>query len=442
MCFSRYINVNELLGKCYMEGFSVGNQGFNGGWKEPSQEVRNTYGFADTFIKTLRKHTLSAGVDLMHQFAEEYTQYPTQPIISFSNESNTGNGLADFLLGYMAEYEQGAGEIADVSGWQFAPDVQDEYRVRPDLTLNIGLRRDPNFAPTSAGGRGAAFVAGQQSTMFPNAPQGLIFPGDAGMTATLMPDSTGYWEPRLGMAWPPKNLPRTVVHAGFGLFTRPLEYSSYNHAADIAPFSPLCNFYGSNGSCAGGCTPNTNHIINGPLNFNNPWSTFAGTNSASRFLPFASVSYKPASNSPVTTPVTVDQSFARNLRLGITESWNVSLEQQVSSSMVVRLAYVASESYHQSNAIDQNVGIYSTASPSGTRPYSNFGQIFTDLSSATSSYNSLQADFERHMSHGLQVQSNFTWSKTIDLASSVTSLSARPISEIRSTWLGTAGIPQ
>jgi len=418
MCFSRYITVDELPGQCYMEGFSVGNQGFNGGWTEPSQEVRNTYGFTDTFIKTLHRHTLSAGVDLLHQFAEEYTQYPTQPIISFTNGSYTGNGLADFLLGYMSEYEQGAGEIADVAGWQVAPYIQDEYRMRPNLTLNLGLRWDPNYAPTSAGGRGAAFVAGQQSTVFPNAPMGLIFPGDQGMTSTLMNDSTGYWEPRVGVSWQPNGFPHTVLHGGFGLFTGPLEYSSYNHAADIAPFSPLYNFYGANGSCAGGCHPNTNQQIIGPLNFNNPWSSFSGTGNASPFPPFTSVSYKPATNSPIATPVTVDQSFARNFKLGITQSWNVSLEQQIGSTMVARLAYVASESFHLSDAIDQNAAIYSAAVPSGTRPYSNFGQILTDFSSATSSYNSLQAGFERRMSHGLQVQSNFTWSKTIDVASS------------------------
>jgi hypothetical protein len=425
MCFSRYINVTELAGQCYMEGFEADKDGFNGGWTEPSQEVRNTYGFTDTFIKTLSRHTLSAGANLMHQFAEEYTQYPTQPIVKF-NGNYTNSGLADFLLGYMSSYEQGAGEIADVAGWQFAPYIQDEYRMRPNLTLNVGLRWDPNYAPTSAGGRGAAFVAGQQSSVFPNAPLGLIFPGDRGMTSTLMNDSTGYWEPRLGVAWQPKGLPHTVVHAGFGLFTGPLEYSSYNHAADIAPFSPLFTINGGNTTCAGGpCVPNTNQTFtvnqsNGPMNFDNPWASpaaagVAGPGGTSPFPPFTSVSYKPATNSPIATPVTVDQSFARSFKLGITQSWNVSVEQQIGANMVARLAYVASESYHQTDAIDENAGIYANG---GARPFGNFSQILTNFSAATASYNSLQASFERHLANGLQLQSNFTWSKTIDVASS------------------------
>ena len=419
MCFSRYIDVTELPGQCYMEGFTVGGNGFNGGWTEPSQEDRNTYGVSDIIIKTLNRHTISTGFNLQHQFAEEYTQYPTQPIITF-NGQYTGSGLADFLLGYMSQYEQGAGEIADISGWQVGPFVQDEFRLRPNLTLNVGLRWDPNLAPTSAGGRGAAFVPGQQSTVFPNAPVGLIFPGDTNMTSALMPNSYGYWQPRVGISWQPHNLPRTVFHAGFGMFTGPLEYSSYNHAADVAPFSPLYTLYGNNSSCVGAsaCTPNTGQTLTGMLNFNAPWSNFAGTNDVSPFPPFASVGYKPPTDSTFSTPMTVDQSFSRNFKLPITQSWNVSIEQQLSASMVFRLAYVGSESYHMSNAIDQNAGIYSVANPTGTRPYSSFAQVLVDQSAATASYHSLQATFERHFSHGFQLQSNFTWSKAIDIAAS------------------------
>lgn len=411
MCFSRYINVTELPGQCWMEGFSVGGNGFNGGWTEPSQEVRKTYGFTDTFSATLNRHTLSAGVNLQHQYAEEYTQYPTQPIVGF-NGHYTGSGLADFLLGYMSSYEQGAGEIADVAGWQVGPYFQDDWRLRPNLTVNLGLRWDPNFAPTSAGGRGAAFVAGQQSTMFPNAPLGLIFPGDQGLTAALMPDSTGYWEPRLGVAWQPKGLAHTVFHVGFGLFTGPLEYSSYNHAADIAPFSPTYSLFGSNPSCTGGCTPNTDQTVTGYMSFDSPWSANAGTNNVSPFPPFTSVSYKPPSNSSITAGAKLGQSFARNFKMGVTQSWNVSAEQQLNSTTVLRLAYVGTETYHQSDALDEN------ASVNNIFPYPDFSNLYELDSNGTASYNSLQATVDHHLTHGLQVQSSFTWSKTIDVASS------------------------
>ena len=73
--------------------------------------------------------------------------YPADAIIGFGG-SYTGNGLADWLLGYMSSFEQGAGELADIQGWQVDPYVNDEFRVKPGLTLTLGLRWDPDLAPS------------------------------------------------------------------------------------------------------------------------------------------------------------------------------------------------------------------------------------------------------------------------------------------------------
>jgi hypothetical protein len=88
------------------------------------------------------------------------------------------------------------------------------------------------------------------------------------------------------------------------------------------------------------------------------------------------------------------------------------------------VAYVGSESYHQSVAVDHNAavkmssGSYNSAAGGYyARPYTAFNQILENKSNATSNYNSLQVSFDRHMAHGLQVQSSLTWSKTIDEAS-------------------------
>jgi hypothetical protein len=404
MCWSRYITVTELPGQCYMEGFSVSDGGFSGGWTEPSQEGRTTYGVYDNFSKTLGNHLLSFGANLQHQYAQEATQYPTTPILGF-NGSYTGNGLADFLMGYLYSYEQGAGEIASLAGWQLGLYGQDQYRVRPNLSITAGLRWDPNFAPGVTSGRGGAFVPGQQSTLYPNAPPGLVFPGDKGISNGLMPNTYGYWEPRLGVAWQPRSLPRTSFRAGFGLFTSPLQYSMYNHTADISPFSPTYSFTGTLTGVPGTSVP---------LSLDTPWSQFEGTGGVSPFPPFAP--FKPASDAAFTTPFFIGAIFAQNFHLGITQSWNVSVEHAVGQNTVVRLAYVGGESYHQSVVIDQNPGIYATG---GTRStYPKFQAILTDFSLGTSSYNALQLGVERHLTRGLQFQSNFTWSKTLDTTSS------------------------
>jgi hypothetical protein len=347
MCWSRYISITEPV--CYMEGANFG--GANGGWTEPSQEVRSTEGFSDTLIKTFHRHTVSVGIDVQHQRAvEDAKNYPADAIIGFGG-SYTGSGLADWLLGYMSSFEQGAGELADIQGWMIDPYVNDEFRVKPGLTFTLGLRGDPDLASVSVGGRGSAFVAGQQSVKFPNAPTGLVFPGDRGVDDALRPSSKYFFEPRIGVAYQPRNMPHTSFHAAFGMFSGPVPYSDYNHVVDIAPFAtafspaapsnvPIC----SNGVSAASCVPNTGQAIAGFMNFHDPWQTSSfGTNGVSPFPPFASIGYKPPSNAPIPGPVYEQDSFSRNFKAGLTQAWNASVEQQLSNVMAVRVADVARE---------------------------------------------------------------------------------------------------
>ncbi len=434
MCWSRYISITEPV--CYMEGANFG--GASGGWTEPSDEVRSTSGFSDTLIKVVHNHTLSLGVDVIHQRAvEDAVNYPADAIIGFGG-GYTNNGTADWLLGYMSSFEQGAGELADIQGWIVDPYLNDEFRVRPGLTLTLGLRWDPDFAPVSVGGRGSAFVPGQKSIIFPAAPAGLVFPGDPGVDAALRPSDKYFVEPRIGVAWQPKNLPQTSFHAAFGLFSAPVAYADYNHAVDIAPFAtavsppppstvPIC----SSGEGAAACAPNSGQSVAGYMNFEKPWDTSSfGTNGVSLFPPFASVGYKPPSNAAIPGPVYEQDSFGRNFHASMTQAWNVSVEQQLGNAMAIRLAYVGSESYHQSYVQDDNFAGYNyctsytslncpapAEASAPVAPYSNFTGILEYDSGATASYHSLQATFQRRMSHGLQAQSSFTWQKTMDVAS-------------------------
>ena len=107
--------------------------------------------------------------------------------------------------------------------------------------------------------------------------------------------------------------------------------------------------------------------------------------------------------------------FARNFRLPITQSWTASVEQQLTKDVALHLAYVGSKSYHQTVNIDKNPGIYANGGNRTTYP--NFSTITEDTSLGTASYNSLQVGIEKQISHGLELQSNFTWSKDLDISS-------------------------
>jgi len=397
-CLSKYINVTEVPGICYSEGFNV-TGGFSGPYNEYTGEMRHSFGFSDYLTKTIGNHTLSAGADLWRQSARELTYYPSNPIVGF-NGYYTGFGLADYLLGKVGSFQQGAGEIADVTGTLLGAYVQDQFRLRPNLTVTAGLRWDPNLAPKSKAGRGSVWAPGQKSTMFPNAPAGMLFPGDPGVPDSLVKNSYGYFEPRIAIAL--QATPRMAIRAGFGMFTAPLPYSIYNHVADISPFSPTYTFYGSSTQ---------------DIQFSNPWATFTPTGGVSPFPPFAYSLTPPPSNFNFGSQTTIPATFLPNFKLGMTQSWNLSIEQQFTNSVVAHMAYVGSQSYHQTTAIDSNPGQIQP-NVRGVRPNAQFGQVLTTTSLGTSNYHSLQLQMEKRMSHGFQIQSSFTWSKTIDLGSS------------------------
>ena len=375
---------------------------------------------------------LSTGVNAFHQSAFENTQFPAPPQVTFSG-GYSGFPIADFLLGEMSAFKQGAGELSRLDGWMFGLFAQDQYRLFPNLTITAGLRWDPNIAPALYHGRGAAFRPGQQSTMFPNSPLGLVFPGDKGITPSLMARTYRYFEPRIGIAFQPKSLPNTAIHAGFGLFTAPISYYSYNHTVDINPFSPTYTLNASG----------TTYI-----SFNNPWGAYAPTGNVSPFPPFASLTFVPPANSVFPSQLGVQAVFSQNFRLGTTQSWNLAVDQQFHKDFAMHLAYVGSQSYHQIIATDQNPGSFVRPATSGgvtnytpcaigdlTCPGARvsyptaFAAISTNESIGTASYNALQAGIEKRISYNLQFQSNFTWSKTRDLQAIGTSATGNTLGD-------------
>jgi len=410
VCMSQFITAVDPAGSCYVAGFSAldgnglygsgtGFSAFNG---SPNDTHRRYWQLTDTLTKTLGRHTLTVGTDVIHRYGYELYGGKQNPTVGF-NGQYTGSPLADFLLGYMQNFSQGAGESGSESGWMLGVYAQDQFKLTSTLMVTAGLRWDPNLPLPIKNGRGAAFVPGQQSTRYPNAPQGLVFPGDSGIDASLIPAGYRYFEPRIGLAWQAR--PNTSVRAGFGMFTTPLEDAFYNRAWDAAPFAPAYSLTGTTSK---------------PLTFDTPWSTLDSTNNTSPFTPtnFASPSELPASSVSFAQmrPVTLGAVFAKNLKIGMTESWNLSVDQQLNKNLAVHIAYVGSISYHVATTVEKNPGIYANGGARTT--YTNFGSVIQVQDGATSKYHALQLSVDKRFSHHFTVHSNFTWSKTLDVGGS------------------------
>ena len=419
ICLSRFINVTDPPNSCYLEDFSVlpgGSYsqyapatGFTSFSSNPADTKRRDFTFTDTFTQTIGRHTISAGTDVFHRHHSEASLFNQSPIIGFNGQYDNGVPFADFLLGKADSLFQGAGEAGTTSQWMVGVYGQDQWKVLQNVTATLGLRWDPNTPAHIAGGRGADYVPGQQSTRFPNAPVGLVFPGDAGITDQLYQSSYRYFEPRIGLAW--AVTPQTTVRSAFGLFTTPMEDAFYQRVWDVAPFQPSYSPPSST----------TQYVP-----FDNPWTNFQGgpglAAGKSPFPPFAGPQQNPSSLSTFGSGTGVPATFIPNLKLGVTQSWNLSIEQQFSRSLALHLAYVGSQSFHQATTVERNPGnpgIAGQADPNrGLRFNQAFGSIVQVQDGGTASYSSLQVGLEHKFDHGFQFQSNLTWSRTTDVGGS------------------------
>ena len=115
--------------------------------------------------------------------------------------------------------------------------MQDDYRVHPRVTLNLGLRYDVQMPLTDPFDRKLTFVPGARSQVSPNAPEGLLFPGDPGVGRGIVKTDLNNIAPRLGMAWDVNGDGRTVVRAAGGIFYGSITGNEWNTTADNQPFT-------------------------------------------------------------------------------------------------------------------------------------------------------------------------------------------------------------
>jgi hypothetical protein len=252
--------------------------------------------------------------------------------------------------------------------------AQDDFRIHPRVTLNLGVRYDLQFPYTDPQNRKLAFVPGQQSTVSPTAPVGLLFPGDAGVSRGIVKTDANNIAPRLGMAWDPKGDGRTAVRAAFGLFYGSITGNEWNTTADNQPFTVRQSF------------PTV-------YTLSDPYRNLPGGMSP---FPFTYNATTPRFTLPA-------QVFGPSLDFEwpVTYQTNVTIEREIGRSFSVSASYVGAFARHLAAAIDNNYPLFgpgaTAANVNSRRPYlpGTIGAANVLSSIFGSDYNGLQLSAER-----------------------------------------------
>ncbi len=313
-------------------------------------------------------------------------QYTSQ----FVGSTTTGTPYADFLLGQAQHWE--ANETPEYGGREKLPQmfVQDDYKIRPNLTLNLGLRYQIQTGWSEVKGNEATFDPTIQNPASNSL--GAIWFGSThanGRTHLQKPVYNTFL-PRVGFAYLLN--PVTTIRGGFGLF-------SYNWSNDIYG-GGMGQAFGSKGSVS----DSTNGIT--------PVVTFSGDGAN---LPYVSNSSAPDAYN--------GQSFNYNpyhQPVGGSYQWNVQAERQLSTNFAVSLGYVASHGHNLPFQVDLNQVPENllSANDQGSRPFPQFQSLNVSGSpsntNAISNYNSLQAVIEKRVSQGLNFNFSYVWSHFLD----------------------------
>jgi len=516
-------------------GFSIGN---NFGGQLP--QIGNTLQFSDNYSKIIGTHNLKFGGDVRYQKFDQLLYFDVNGQIVFNSDSNicgpanpnvppncstvTGDDLGfsspypNYLLGLASDLAQGSAQhelVRSKSVYLFA---QDSWKIKPNLTLNYGVRWELNTPQADIGHKVQTFRPGERSTIYPCSldpsnplfatfgpgeagcdaagvtPIGLVFPGDKTVPDGLTNTYYKAFAPRLGLNWSPSahdgwlakltgGPGRTSISTGYGMFYNPIEQLVLEQFSAEPPFggsnfipTPFLQapYVGQNGTVA----PNPfTGILNPPRGKAIDWSRFLGS------IYFGQ--------------------FPANMRPQYSDQYNLTIKRELPGDILLQVAYVGSQGHRLLATYELNPGNPTTCNdlaalgqgcgplgedsaysfilnlpagqtfhlpyvggPSGgpnipcsiskpstacvltpasngqqitlvgIRPYSSplcnpltgtgcptlgtpvFSGIFSEDTIAHSNYNSFQALFEKRFSHGLQFQASYTFSKSLDNASS------------------------
>jgi len=393
------------------------DNGFQAGFSEngPTTFADNTFGFTDvvTWIHGRNNFKFGGGLSA-YQSNIVYDYYVNGEFDFYTSDYGdsvaTGNPFADFLLGAPDQLFQGPGAVSNIRTKATYGFFQDEWRVRKNFSLNLGIRYEYSEPKYDTQGRTFSIIPGQQSTVFPDAPVGMVFPGDKGAPrGTNFPDKNN-WAPRVGFAWDPKGDGKTSVRGGFGIFYDVLK------GEDSLQFNGQPPFYSEAAPIMPTVAPGQSSDI---TYFNDPYGAAGVPNPFPSKPPAQNINFLNAGFLPINSSGFV-YIVDPHLKTPYTYQYNLSVQRELVHNLVFEASYVGSSSHGLTGLQDINPFVLGTtnrtlnltpgnttcldddgnstsgADPNATCSYAGLPE-FRNVTRA--SYNSLQASLTQQVSN-------------------------------------------
>src|ERR1700675_1737488 len=290
----------------------------------PRNTFQNTFDLSGSLNWIHGRHEFKFGGGYRRDQINALQGIATNGFFVFANFPYS-DGFASFLSGNPVVFLQGGGNFSrDIRDRALDAYGQDTYKVNSRLTLNLGLRYELPFPSIENHNEVNLFVPGAQSKVIPNAPAGLLYPGDTGVPAGLIPAQKTAFAPRFGVAWDPRGNSKTVVSAAYGIFYEPYYTGEGGPLQDPISAPPYLK----------------------TLQIGFPVNSFAN--------PF----YKPDPfGDPFPEPMTL-LVVSRNLRLPYAQDWNLNVQRSFGSNWLLQVAYVGTTGVRLPRFIEGNPAVY------------------------------------------------------------------------------------
>jgi hypothetical protein len=411
---------------------SLFNIGFSSNGPQP--RVDTTFQLTDNFSKVVGKHSLKMGFEGRRFMVANPFFGNNNGQFNFNTQATHSTGITalDFLLGIPSTYFQGSGGHIAATAWEFYSYFQDQWRVTNNLTLTLGTgyQVDTPIAQNFNNGVSTnCFRANQQSTVFPTAPAGLVFPGDSGCDKySGVSTKYSHLGPRVGFAYSPRGDSKTSIRGGFGLYFNRSEEELLLQFLGAPPFS-----LSSNGAADVGGSPS----------FADPFTDITGDPTLSEANKFPFTPPQPGDTTVDFTkflPLSINL-LDPNFSTPYSMNYHLTVQRELPAKTILSVGYVGAMARKlitsiEGNPITQAGHDACVADPTCNENGGGFlfqhqlypdhsvypGDIFASLGTegtrANSWYNSLQVTANKAMTHGISVYATYTWSHSIDENSS------------------------